>query len=256
MRFPRAFVHNCNSDIEFKPATPPYRRRQLYAFTLLELIIVCVIIFILAAITFPVFGRARQLAQRTACATNMHHSALSIALYAEDYDSEFPTYHADPESASHPSDFLYWHDHFCRAVPEYKGETSWVSLAIPYMNRLRGGISVNSNALHCPADQDRTARPLTSYEYKLWLAGGEYLDQVSNPANMALLWEEWAYHTDGEASEHDRRAQMNIVFVDSHASWIRLSDTTSARFGTGPDLHWSFVGLGTAEQYTGSDVAR
>ena len=64
---------------------------------------------------------------------------------------------------------------------------------------------------------------------------------------MALLWEQWAYHNSGKVSEHDRRAEMNVAFTDGHTRWIRLSDTTSSRYGSGPDLHWLFQGNDRAQ---------
>src|SRR3712207_2017034 len=59
-------------------------------FTLIELLVVIAIIAILAAILFPVFGRARENARRSACQSNMKQIGLGILQYVQDYDGRFP----------------------------------------------------------------------------------------------------------------------------------------------------------------------
>ena len=59
---------------------------QKRGFTLIELLVVIAIIAILAAILFPVFQKVRENARRTVCTSNMKQFALSILMYAQDYD--------------------------------------------------------------------------------------------------------------------------------------------------------------------------
>ena len=65
---------------------PSYRK----AFTLIELLVVIAIIAILAAILFPVFGRARENARRTTCQSNLKQIGLAMIQYAQDYDETMP----------------------------------------------------------------------------------------------------------------------------------------------------------------------
>ncbi len=59
-------------------------------FTLIELLVVIAIIAILAAILFPVFAQAREQARSISCLSNMKQLGLSIKMYAQDYDEQFP----------------------------------------------------------------------------------------------------------------------------------------------------------------------
>lgn len=69
-------------------------------FTLIELLIVIAIIAILAAILFPVFGRARENARRASCASNMKQLGLGLIQYAQDYDERFPAARTDGTTIS------------------------------------------------------------------------------------------------------------------------------------------------------------
>ena len=59
-------------------------------FTLIELLVVIAIIAILAAILFPVFARAREKAEQTACLGNTKQVALALHMYIQDYDEKVP----------------------------------------------------------------------------------------------------------------------------------------------------------------------
>lgn len=69
--------------IRFSSSLP---QRSRSAFTLIELLVVIAIIAILAAILFPVFGRARENARRSSCMSNLKQVGLGFMQYTQDYD--------------------------------------------------------------------------------------------------------------------------------------------------------------------------
>ncbi|RYG03305.1 MAG: DUF1559 domain-containing protein, partial [Chitinophagaceae bacterium] len=71
-----------------KPTTSHHFLRS--GFTLIELLVVIAIIAILAAILFPVFGRARENARRSSWQSNLKQIALGVKQYTQDYDEKFP----------------------------------------------------------------------------------------------------------------------------------------------------------------------
>jgi prepilin-type N-terminal cleavage/methylation domain-containing protein len=65
-------------------------RREHTGFTLIELLVVIAIIAILAAILFPVFAKARERANTTACMSNMKQIGIGLYTYLSDYDECYP----------------------------------------------------------------------------------------------------------------------------------------------------------------------
>jgi prepilin-type processing-associated H-X9-DG protein len=57
---------------------------------LIELLVVIAIIAILAAILFPVFGKAREKARQTKCLSNEKQIALAIAMYSQENEEKLP----------------------------------------------------------------------------------------------------------------------------------------------------------------------
>lgn len=109
------------------PGSPMSSRRPM-GFTLIELLVVIAIIALLAAILFPVFGRARENARRASCQSNLKQIGIGMSMYVHDYDEHLiPKYTAVPSPGSSYS--------------------FWMVLIQPYMKSYQ--------ALMCPSESRR-----------------------------------------------------------------------------------------------------
>lgn len=109
---------------------PGQLRERAGAFTLIELLVVIAIISLLAAILFPVFGRARENARRAACQSNLKQIGLGFAQYAQDFDETYPAAQTDNTAA---------------------GGKSWDKAMEPYMGQKVGGTN-SAGVFFCPSD--------------------------------------------------------------------------------------------------------
>ncbi len=75
-------------------ASACYRSQR--AFTLIELLVVVAIIALLVSILVPSVQQAHRLAKTVVCASNLHHYALGLSVYASDNGGKFPPHDEGP----------------------------------------------------------------------------------------------------------------------------------------------------------------
>lgn len=113
------------------------RLRQ--GFTLIELLVVIAIIAILAALLFPVFGRAKAAARTTACLSNLKQIGAAVTLYMDAHDDFFPQ-GLDVSDKFTPQ---IWD-----AFPEFKARIA----SMPMLHEILMPFVKSKDIFHCPSD--------------------------------------------------------------------------------------------------------
>ena len=202
------------------------------AFTLIELLTVIAIIAILASMIFPSFARAREMARRASCQSNMKQLFLGFAQYTQDYDERYPK----------AGNYQAWENkgHWVAGKNSTDASTALTDIAAPYnakANRadIVGGALftyVKSEQIYvCPSAKDGQKIGL-SYSMNCALSGNAMFS-VQDDSSVALLVDE-AYPSDGyfwatDAAEGSDQMQQihngggNILFCDGHVKFYSFA---------------------------------
>jgi prepilin-type N-terminal cleavage/methylation domain-containing protein/prepilin-type processing-associated H-X9-DG protein len=211
----------------------PMRVRR--AFTLIELLVVIAIIAILAAILFPVFGRARENARRTSCLSNMKQAGLAFMQYTQDYDDRYPIEQVNLNNGPSPMGWADAIQPYLKSTqifqcpsektegdpnPLANGTGIYVGTYTDYayntsMARSQGGnstarIGVTQSQLEYPSYTLVLLEAVTPGNARLIQAGGVTATGLADTAGVA-----WTRHLVG----------TNFSFADGHAKWYKGNDT-------------------------------
>ena len=215
---------------------------------------VIAIIAILAAILFPVFGRARENARKTSCLSNLKQIGLGFLQYTQDYDEALPL-------TSFPAPGSSWTEH-----------------TQPYMKSLQ--------LYRCPSDSsarwnNAVAPPAsppftTSYVLNAWFGANKAngygrLSSVQEPARAVMMSEKadgattggdhfhpfrwgstaadaeegvaawtWANGTTTELALTRHMDGFNNLYADGHAKWNRFEQLYNSAAATPAEKQGAF----------------
>jgi len=199
-------------------------------FTLIELLVVIAIIAILAAILFPVFARARDKANQTACLSNTKQLALALQMYVQDYDETLPLVAVSVPSYVMPGGGIHT-----------SGVMPWIIVLDPYIRNAQIFNCPTAAAVDWNGGEDNSSD--VGWEYDRVAYG--YNESLSNiatgniyyPAQTLCIADGTSdnYFIDTMATYHGTSAiegrddiaalrhneGANIGYVDGHAKWIK-----------------------------------
>ena len=233
-------------------------------FSLVELLVVASIIAVLVAIVVPSLGRARELARRAVCMTNLKHLAHACNEYGARHGQRLPNIH----------DY---------GGPQYSASSYWISLN--WRKWLMREHGVRRYHLYCPSNQigwnldtlweHQDKYSIIAYPYfganddysinKSWIEPRLLVTPpprypafartlVDSPA-CEVLWVDltrqtpagdyWIHETSGfgtrRGANHFLAGEpqgMNEAFLDESVRWVPWEDRTNAMDIGGWKQHW------------------
>jgi prepilin-type N-terminal cleavage/methylation domain-containing protein len=226
----------------------PHKWLVSRAFTLIELLVVIAIIAILASMLLPALARAKEKARRISCVSNVKQICISMIMYVDDHEGQYPPRMPDPASgAAFPCKP-------CRTI-------DWRPYAVPYLSATTNMTNNSSSVFVCPGDNGipatiaadpfngLTPRPNRFAEFY----GSSYClntvmtrlgkaAAVPMPADTFMGAEIWSWHQATALQDFQGKSKKPIrvaYFCDGHATvtseeFIQLQCSPPSAPGIGP----------------------
>ncbi len=199
-------------------------------FTLIELLVVIAIIAILAAILFPVFGRARENARRSSCASNLKQIGLGMQQYIQDYDEKFLIQTINTTNGYH---FAHILQPYIKSKQIFNCPSS-------------GGVLVNPQTFAYTDNKDHqwgfTSTLYSDYTGDYGInsgAEGRSLAEFQTSSTTALFFDaahpQVGFLTEaGKMFNSNRHFEgFNVCYVDGHTKFLTLKQAASTAPGAG-----------------------
>jgi len=245
-----------NQNQESKGGAPRGR-----AFTLVELLVVIAVIAILAGLLLPVLSKAKEDANRAACASNLRQWGLAQTLYLDDSNQLFPLAkitNGTPGDPGYNEDAPTWND-LAAFEAAGQGAAAWFNVLPPYVAKSPlwayaadpSGFVGAKTIFTCPTSAAKVPEldPLTRvvFNYGMNQKGNDQLPAgtpftatlVLHPSSFVFLSEvrthstERPFYGSNPTSElacahcstrqlsSRHKAGLNIVFGDAHTAYFK-----------------------------------
>src|SRR5262249_48817971 len=113
------------------------------AFALVDVLVVIAVIGLMAALLFPVFGRAREQGRAAACLSNLKQIGLAVDLYLRDNDDNYPM--SRFPDAAHPAGGCISYDNTVQPEDALEGSSvNWKRAILAYVK--------NRSVWECPSN--------------------------------------------------------------------------------------------------------
>jgi prepilin-type processing-associated H-X9-DG protein len=189
---------------------------------------------------FPSFGRAREMARRTSCASNIRQLGLAVMQYTQDYDERLPGAWVGPNGAGKIGGWVYYSTFGTTSTPAV-------------FNVSQGGLYTyikNSQIFVCPSDSqgqnNGASYAINGCALSPEDAGGFAAGKGEAAFEQTSLW--MLFSEEGTISRttddgyqkienntfSDRHLEgSNIAFMDGHVKFQPLSRIAANQFQTG-----------------------
>jgi prepilin-type N-terminal cleavage/methylation domain-containing protein/prepilin-type processing-associated H-X9-DG protein len=178
------------------------RERNRSGFSIIEILVVCAALAILAAILMPVFNTAKKMSCRAQCANNLRQFATAFSLYSHDWNGYWPC------PGGLRGDWSYWAQTGSGGLQSYlpgRGVKSvWCCPLVKDWNGLYSPRSYSMNSyLRTPIDKEFT-------ENSIWILRGVDVCRLTRSAKTVLLYE-------GRYLADD--SNENLTYIYRCANW-------------------------------------